>query len=503
MVEPDRPFVRGWALEAICEHLEAVTSGQITRLLMNVPPGFMKSLGTDVFWPAWEWGPLGLASNRYLSFSYSSDLTERDNQRFGAILSSRRYRELWGGSVGLPTFALGSRKVANLQTGWKIASSVGGVGTGERADRVIIDDPHNVKMAESEVVRKETVRWFRESITSRMNDAMESAIVVIMQRVHEDDVSGVILTDMDDYCHLCVPMEYDGPWRGSSSIGWTDPRQQDGELAFPERFPAGAVARDKIAMGPAATASQFQQTPSPRAGNIIERDWWRLWPPEEGDSSYGHIINPDRFPPCSLIIGSVDTAYGVKDENAYNAMTVWGVWEDHKERPKVVLMEGWRKRLPLRGVIPSDCQTEDERKPHWGLTEWVADTIRRRNIDVVLIENKTRGEDLAQELRRLLEQGECRVIMIDPKRDKVARLHAVQAMFADGMIYAPTRAWAEMVINEVSQFPKSKYADLVDTTSQALSWMRRSGALLLGVEADLDNLQAATFRSKPQPRYDV
>ena len=86
-------------------------------------------------------------------------------------------------------------------------------------------------------------------------------------------------------------------------LGWTDPRQQDGELAFPERFPAGAVARDKIAMGPAATASQFQQTPSPRAGNIIERDWWRLWPPEEGDSSYGHIINPDRFPPAASSLG--------------------------------------------------------------------------------------------------------------------------------------------------------------------------------------------------------
>lgn len=503
IVEPDRPFVRGWALEAICQHLEAVTRGEITRLLMNVPPGFMKSLATDVFWPAWEMGPKGKASMRYLAFSYSSELTERDNQRFGLVISSQRYQELWGNKVSMFSHTLGTHKVATRQTGWKVASSVGGVSTGARADRVIIDDPHNVKMAESETVRKETVRWFRESITSRMNDAMTSAIVVIMQRVHEEDVSGVIYDDMDDYCTLVIPMEYDGDWREPTAIGWVDPRTEEGELAFPERFPQAAVDRDKIAMGPSAVASQFQQTPSPRAGNIIERGWWKVWPPEESDPSYGHVTNVNAFPPCSLIIGSVDTAYGEKDDNAYNAMTVWGVWEDHRERPKVVMMEAWRRRVPLRGVIPPELETEEERKPHWGLAEYVANTIYRRQLDIVLIENKTRGNDLAAEIRRLLRKGECQIIMIDPKGDKVARLHAVQAMFADGMIYAPRRAWAELVISETAQFPRSKYADFVDTASQALSWLRNSGSLLLGTEADEENLYNSTFRPQPVSRYDV
>lgn len=503
IVEPDRPFVRGWAIEAICLHLEAVTDGRINRLLMNVPPGFCKSLTTDVFWPAWELGPKGMSSTRYLSFSYSSELTERDNQRFGQIISSPRYQELWGDKVTLFSHALGMHKVATKQTGWKVASSVGGVTTGARADRVIIDDPHNVKMAESETVRKETVRWFRESITSRLNDALESAIVVIMQRVHAEDVSGVIYEEMDDYCTLVIPMEFEGPWRGPTDIGWEDPRTQDGELAFPERFPEAAVIRDKKAMGPVAVASQYQQTPSPRAGNIIERNWWNVWPPEEGDSSFGHVTNPNAFPPCSLIIGSVDTAYGEKDENAFNAMTVWGVWEDHRGRPKIVLMEAWRKRLPLRGVIPDDCETDEERKPYWGLAEHVADTINRRNLDVVLIEDKTRGNDLAAEIRRLLRAGECRTIMIDPKGDKVARLHAVQAMFADGMIYAPQRSWAEMVIVETSEFPRSKYADLTDTTSQALTWLRNSGVALMGTEADSENAAAVTWRGQKKPVYDV
>lgn len=505
VVEPNRDFVSGWALEAICEHLEAIASGEITRLLMNVPPGFMKSLGTDVFFPAWEWGALERPDLRYLSFSYSSDLTERDNVRFADVISSQRYRELWGRKVTLSPH-MGARKVANRHTGWKIASSVGGVGTGERADRVIIDDPHNVKMAESETIRNETVRWFRESITSRMNDPELSAIIVIMQRVHEDDVAGTILGEMaDDYCHLIIPMEFDGDWRGPTRIGWTDPRTEEGELAFPERYSERVVIRDKTAMGPSAVAAQFQQTPSPRGGNIIQRDWWQPWPSPtyEGDGS--------AFPPSSLDIGSVDTAYTEKEENAWNAMTCWGVFAGERERPKVVMKEAWRARLPLRGVIPPGAMTDAERKPYWGLAEKIADTIRRRQLDIVLIENKTRGVDLAAELRRLLDNGTCQLLLVEPRGDKVARLNAVQALFADGMVYAPAghadpqynRAWADMVITEVTQFPKSKWADLTDTVSMALSWLRSNGILELGTEADVTNYRRKEFRSKRPPAYDV
>lgn len=452
------------------------------------------SLLTDCLWPAWEWGPMAMPHLRYVAFSYSPDLTERDNLRFANVLQSQIYRELWGTTVTLPPRP-GAQKVWNHQTGWKLATSVRGVGTGERGDRVVIDDPHNVKESESDAVRKETVRWFRESITTRLIDPITSAIVVIMQRVHEEDVSGVILDEIGGYCTLRIPMEYDGDWRGPTSIGWTDPRTAEGELAFPERFTAEVVERDKIALGPIATASQLQQLPSPRHGNIIERDMWQLWPAEGFEAS--------KFPPCSLILGSVDTAYGEKDENAMNAMTVFGVFNDKRDRPKTVLMEAWQGRWKLRGNYPEGMETEDERKPYWGLSERVADTVRRRNISVLLIENKTRGGDLADEVRRLLGPGECTIIMINPKADKVARLHAVQAIFADGMVYAPERQWAEMVISQVIQFPKGKLADLVDTVSQALSWMRREGILLLGIEADSENANAERFRPAAKPVYDV
>ena len=467
----------------------------------------MKSLATDVFWPAWEWGALDKPGLRYVAFSYSSSLTERDNGRFARVIQSPLYRSLYPHVTFFP-YALGMTKVANKQTGWKLASSVGGVGTGERGDRIIIDDPHNVKEAESELIRNETSRWFRESITSRLNDPESSATVIIMQRVHEDDISGVILSEQGfGYTHLCIPMEFD-PARACQTftkdgeLFWTDPRTEEGEPAFPERFPKYVIERDKTRMGPSASAAQFQQSPTVKGGNIIDRDWWQLWPALGYEPAGGA---PLEYPPTSLRVGSVDTAYSQKETSAYNAMTVWGIWHDKRERPKVVLMEAWRARLPLRGIIPENCKTEPERVPHYGLVERVAATIRKRNLDIVLIENKTRGTDLANELSKLLRQGECRIILTDVAGDKIARLHAVQALFADRMVFAPDRQWADMVIDEVSSFPRGKYADLVDTTSQALVWLRQNGALLMGVEADQENAGKGLFRSANPPNhfYDV
>jgi hypothetical protein len=150
-----RPLVEGWPLEAICIHLEAVTFGDITRLLVNVPPGFMKSLLTDVFWPAWEWGPMNMPHMRYVAFSYSDTITTRDNNKMVRLVSSPSYRQLWGDRFTMTK--TGERRIENNMTGFKLATSVGGVGTGERGDRVILDDPHNVVKAESALEREKTV----------------------------------------------------------------------------------------------------------------------------------------------------------------------------------------------------------------------------------------------------------------------------------------------------------------------------------------------------------
>jgi predicted phage terminase large subunit-like protein len=234
VLEPQTEFVDGWPLRAICDHLEAVTFGEINRLLMNVPPGFMKSLLTDVFWPAWMWGPMNQPHKRFVTFSYSASLTERDNRRMLALLLSPDFQVLWGERFNL--MKKGETLLSNDKTGWKLASSVGGVGTGERGDVVIADDLHNVKEAESDQVRTETVRWFQEAAENRLNDLKRSAIVVIMQRVHAADVAGEIIKG-GGYTHLCIPMEFEPARACNTKIGWTDPRKEDGELAWAERFP--------------------------------------------------------------------------------------------------------------------------------------------------------------------------------------------------------------------------------------------------------------------------
>lgn len=268
VVEPAVRYVHGWHIDAICRHLEAVTSGDITRLLINVPPGTMKSLLCGVFWPAWEWGPKNRPELRYLSSSYSEHYAKRDNRRMRDLVASEWYQTLWGGQVKLTR--AGEMAFSNTRMGFRQGVPFSRL-TGGRGDRVIIDDPHSVDGAESEAERASTVRTFRESVPTRLNDPQHSAIVVVMQRLHEADVSGIILSLGLGYEHLMLPMEFEPERRCRTSIGFADPRTEEGELLFPERFPRMVVERDKLPLGSYAVAGQFQQRPSPRSGGLFQR----------------------------------------------------------------------------------------------------------------------------------------------------------------------------------------------------------------------------------------
>ncbi|MBB3291327.1 putative phage terminase large subunit-like protein [Rhizobium sp. BK347] len=268
VVEPSVDYVHGWHIDAICQHLEAVTAGDITRLLINVPPGTMKSLLCGVFWPAWEWGPKGKPQLRYLGASYSEHYAKRDNRRMRDLVASEWYQALWGDQVKLTR--TGEMAFANTRTGSRQGVPFSRL-TGGRGDRVIIDDPHSVDGAESEAERLTTVRTFRESVPTRLNDPQRSAIVVVMQRLHEADVSGTILAVRLGYEHLMLPMEFEPERRCRTSIGFVDPRTEEGELLFPQRFPLAVVERDKIPLGSYAVAGQFQQRPAPRSGGLFQR----------------------------------------------------------------------------------------------------------------------------------------------------------------------------------------------------------------------------------------
>lgn len=272
----DVPYVHGWHIELICTHLEAITRGKMldagldNRLLANVPPSSMKSLLVCVFWPAWEWGPCGLQRMQYIVTSFRDDFCLRDARRMRTIVISSWYQRHWP----ITLVRESEHDFENSAGGRRQAVPFGSL-TGGKADRLILDDPHSVDGAESEKDRDKAVMRFRESATTRLNDPKRSAIVVIMQRLHEKDISGTIIALKLPYVHVMLPMRFEPERRCITPFG-EDRRSIEGELLFPERFPAEVVDRDERTMGAHATAGQHQQRPSPRGGLLFKTHWFKI-----------------------------------------------------------------------------------------------------------------------------------------------------------------------------------------------------------------------------------
>ena len=504
IIEPGADYIHGWHIDFICEHLEAITDGvelddgsPYNRLLINVPPGTMKSLITNVFWPSWEWGPRNQPHLRYVCAAHSQDLSIRDGLRMRRLISSEWYQARWGDRVILTGDQNQKTKFETTATGFRQATASGSI-TGARGDRVIIDDPHSVEGANSDAMRRSTNEWFLEAVPTRLNNPKRSAIIVIMQRLHEEDVSGIITEKQLGYDHIMLPMRYDETRHCVTLLGVEDPRTEDGELLFPARFPEDVVDRDEKVMGPYATAGQFQQQPTPRGGGVIKASWWQPW-------------DADAYPPMDFVIASLDTAYTTKQENDYSALTVWGVFSRDNTialankvasrdgesiaeiqryyvegAPRVMLMAAWQERLELSELV-----------------EKVTNSCQRMRVDRLLIESKAAGISVAQEIRRLYGSEDWAVQLINPGAiDKLARLYSVQHLFSEGLIYAPDRHWADLVIRQCEVFPKGKNDDLVDTVAMALRHLRELGMLSRSAErsAEIED-QLMQRAGGPAPLY--
>jgi len=522
VIEPGAPYVHSWHVDLIALHLEAITDGveledgsPYNRLLINVPPGTMKSLITNVFWPSWEWGPRNMPHLRYVCAAHKiENLSARDSRRMRQLITSDWYQERWGDRVRLARDQNEKLNFVNSASGFRIATAITSL-TGIRGDRVIIDDPHSVDSAASEAMRETEVNTFLEAIPTRLTSPIYSAIVVIMQRLHESDVSGVILDKQLGYDHVMLPMRYDPVRARPTLLGIEDPRQYEGELLFPARFPEEVVDRDERSMGPYATAGQHQQEPAPRGGEVIKAAWWETWMEE-------------AFPPFDFILGSLDTAYTSKQEGDFSALTIWGVFSgdistmradafvnargkrrDHVEEaarfdegvrirdmleynpesvPKVMLIAAWQEKLELSELVAK-----------------VAASCRKWRVDKLLVEGKASGLSVAQEIRRLHGNEDWGVQIINPgSLDKLARVYSIQHLFSEGMIYAPDRSWADKVIRQCEIFPKGKNDDLVDTVSQALRHLRETGLLVRAPErmAEID-AGRRHVGSAPAPLYPI
>jgi len=434
VLEPGTPYIDGWHVHAICEHLEAITDGELIRLLINIPPGTMKSTLTSVFWPAWEWGPRDLPFYRYLNASHEEGLATRDTLKMRRLITSDWYQARW--PLRLTSDQNEKKYFENEATGFRQASAVGSM-TGKRGHRVIWDDPHSVEMAHSPKRLAIAERVLRETLPTRFVDPERSASVVVMQRLNEKDVSGVILAEDFGYEHLCLPMEFEPDRRCVTSIGFKDPRTKEGELLFPERFPAHTVERDKKQLGSYATAGQLQQRPAPAGGGIFKAEWWRYY---------------REVPKLLWRAIYADTAQKTKEENDYSVLQCWGCTYDHR----AILLD------QIRGKWESP-ELKRNARAFWGKHRAIKapGMGSLRSMDV---EDKVSGTGLIQDLKR---EG-IPIRGIQRGTDKLTRMHDGAPFVEAGLVLLPESApWLSDFLTEFEAAPNGTHDDQIDPALDA------------------------------------
>lgn len=440
VLEPGTTYIHNWHIDAICEHLEAVTKNQIKDLVINIPPRFLKSISVSVCWTPWVW--INNPERRWIFSSYAQSLSTRDSLKCRRVIQSPWYQSNWGDKYQLTGDQNSKIKFENNKTGHRVSTSVGGAATGEGGDFVVCDDPHNVKEAMSDKVREATLEWWDQVMSTRINDPKTGHKVIIMQRVHENDLSGHVLKQ-GGYEHLCLPMEYEKKVY-STSVGFKDPRSEDKELLFPERYDRESVDKLKTVLGSYAAAGQLQQRPSPADGGIFKRGWWQYY---------------RERPNFSFIFQSWDTGQKKGPTNAYSCCETWGV-----ATAGYYLLDLFRVKLEypdLKRAVKIQYS-------------------KFNNVRVVLVEDKASGISLVQDLKRGSRIPVKPVAVVDG--DKVLRASLVSPTVEAGKVFLPEDApWVADFIDEHTQFPNSTYADQVDTTSQSLDYAtKQAGTIISG-----------------------
>lgn len=431
VLEPAAELKWGWALDAICLHLEAVTDEQINRLLMNVPPGTMKSLLTGVIWPAWEWGPRNMPEMRYVGTAHEETLAIRDSRKCRDLIKSEWYQNLW--PVELSRDLDGKREFGNTKKGSRQARAFTSM-TGVRGDRVLLDDPISADNANSEAKLEAARLAFTETLPTRVNSD-KSAIVVIMQRLNEKDVSGVIKEMGLNYCHLYIPMRFEAANRCVTSIGWSDPRTVEGELMFPERFDEAQVSELEKTLGSYGTAGQLQQRPAPRGGGILKDEW------------YGYY---SLLPKMEFRNIHADTAQKTEEQNDYSVFQCWG------------------------RSVTGDAILIDQIRGKWEAPELLVQARafwhKHLNLDAsalraMQVEDKASGTGLIQTLRR---EG-VPVVPIQRNKDKVSRAMDAAPFIESGNVLLPIDApWLSEFLAESSAFPGGTHDDQLDPMFDAI-----------------------------------
>lgn len=466
-VEP-AVFQTNWHIDAICDHLEGIAEGHLRRVIFNLPPRHMKSLGSNVFFPAWVWAqstPMGSAlvdgklkgpGVKFLFLTYDQLLSTRDSVKCRQLIESKWYQERWGHRYTLRADQNTKTRFDNMCGGHRIATSINGMATGEGGDIIVIDDAHNIKHIESDTVRLETLRTWDEVLPTRLNNPKTGVFLIIMQRSHERDLTGHILARETGWTHLCLPARYEPdhpyvflkgiPHTKDSPPGarfawkkgepWCDPRMP-GEPLWQERFPDEILDEWATRLGSYANAGQLQQRPSARKGGVFQREWFE-------------------------IVAAAPAACMANRVRAWDLAASTNVKEDPDYTVGVLM-----SRDPATGIFYIEDVIRDR---------WSPNVIRTtlRNVAThdgygcrirVPLDPGQAGKFQAVEIVSWLAGFVCRA---EPESDsKGVRADPLSAQAEAGNVKLVRGPWNDAFLDELCSFPSGAHDDQVDAASAA------------------------------------
>lgn len=427
---PGEPYHHNWHIDLICDRLERVRRGEIQRLIINLPPRSLKSLLVSVAFPAFVLGHN--PRTRIIAASYGSDLATRFGTDTRTVLTNSWYRDLF------PATRLASKNASatDFHTtlhGGRLAVSAGGPITGRGAGIILIDDPLKASDAPSDAERNRVNAWFDQNIIQRLDDKTRGAIVVVMQRLHDEDLTGHLL-DKGGWEHLKIPAIAEEEQRFELSTGRVISRTI-GDLLHPKREPSAVLDEIRRSIGAYDFAGQYQQEPASRQGGLVRAD---------------------HFPRASLdrgafdmTIQSWDTAHKTGEHNDYSVCTTWGRTKDDR----YFLIDLFRAKLAFPQLIERVRTLYESHRPH-----------------TVLIEESPGSASLIAALR---DGSSIPIVAVRPDADKLTRLNVLTGLIESGRVILPVAApWLDDFLLEITRFPRAKHDDQVDSFTQALGHLR-------------------------------
>lgn len=435
IIEPGTEYVHNWHIDLISEYMEAVNLGQINRLVINMPPRHMKSIHVTVCYPVWTW--IKHPEKRFIKVSYSDNLSRKHNVLSRDIVLSPWYQQTWGDRFALKDDVNRQNEFKNNRQGMMFSTSIGGALTGEGGDVIILDDPQNPLQANSETEREGTISFFKNTLQSRLNNPKTGAFIIVMQRLHEKDLTGHIIAEDLGYTHLCLPAEAPEHTVVTFPISGQEIIREEGDVLNPQRFDREVLAGLKKSMGSLQYAGQYQQVPAPAEGVIFKREWLQ------------NFFRPEAAPHQNMLIQSWDMAFTKSEGSAKVAGFVMGrsgadIYVFDLVNEKMTFTESVAAVRTLSGKWPK---------------------ARAK-----VVENKANGPAIVD----LLKKKIAGMVEFNPKGSKEERALSTTPYFEAGNIFLPdpsTAPWVHDLIQDLLMFPKGVYKDDIDALVQGILYL--------------------------------